>query len=310
MVSVRGSIRRLFLSPTSCSSLVVLTIMACFALYVYYVNYTSIYLGSKAAYEISRDKSSETAFQAFYWITECLAAIILSGLYFGGLAAFEKVGVELSSAEAWGSILLFIFCFTIPFWIRFPIYNSMYNKVYDNSCNGWDFRGLIVSVDYSPYLSNLPPNIVNITLTMNTTVFLLSVYRNPLSPLTYDLVFQNDSTTFYPSITYDTQNSIITYPDGNLSFTANPNLGFPSLSLYQVDPSIPWTRSDYYACWPPAVNLVYASHKVLETVTLESGDCSTLLVCGSGYDLTRFQIALGLTAIAQFQYSLCCTSLK
>ena len=45
-----------------------------YALYMYFLNYAKIYPGSKVAYDVFRNKDSDTVFQLFYWFTCCLAS--------------------------------------------------------------------------------------------------------------------------------------------------------------------------------------------------------------------------------------------
>jgi hypothetical protein len=286
----------------------VLTPFVCFGLYLYYLNYAKIYPGSKVAYDVFRNQSTGIAFQYFYWFTACLTSFIAAALVVAALAGLAEAGCDNCCGTCIG-ILLVLFILTIPYWLRFPIFNSMYEKAYQTTCNDWDVRAVINSINYSPYVWSLPSHILNITLVTNATLFTLDVFRRPLSPLIYDMVLTNDTSQFYSNITYDIENSIITSTGLNISYITTPNLDFPSLNLSLVNPGIPWTRPDYYTCWPPAINLAHQSQKVLQTVTLDPSDCSTMLVCGSaGNELKNFQTALGLAAVTHFHYSLCCTA--
>jgi len=285
----------------------VLSPFFCFGIYLYNVNYAKIYPGSKVAYDVFRNQHSENAFFFFYWFTACLIASGFAGVFHAAHQELAKRGVN-PCGECF-CILLVLFCIVLPYWIRFPIYKSMHHAAFWNSCDNWDIRAVIDSINYSPYVWDLPPYVLNITLTMDADVYALAVYRHPLSPLTYDLLLENTTDLFYTNITYDVGNSIISSTGLNLSYVTTPNLEFPSLDLSLANPGIPWTRPDYYTCWPPAVNLVHESQKVLQTITLHPSDCSTMLVCGSaGEELKNFQIALGLTAVWHFYYSLCCTA--
>ena len=275
-----------------------------YALYLYYFNYATIYPGSKVAYDVYKNQSTGTAFGFFYWFTATLVATYLVVL----LSACSE-NMDDNNCAQWPLGLLILFCLSLPYWLRFPIFNHTYNNVWQNQCNDWDIRAVLSGLDYSDYVWTLPSQIVNITLTMAKTDVNFTINRRPLSPLVYDMILQSNAAEFYSNITYDVGNLQILADGLNANYIIDPNLNFPTLGLSLADPSIPWIRPDYYTCWPTSVNIVHDHIGVLQTVTLNPNDCTQMLVCGTASsELSNFQIVLGLTAVSQFQYGVCCTS--
>ena len=286
-----------------------------YAVYMYFLNYSKIYPGSKVAYDVFRNANTDQAFQFFYWTTCCITASYIALLFafaIGGLGAYP------GGCGACLLILIVLGLVSLPVWLRFPILAATHNSVFQNTCNDWDIRAILSSVSWSNYEWSLPTQVVNITLAMSNTVISLGVFRRQLTPLVYDMILSSNATqpTFFSNITYDLGAGQIFSagpPLVNTTYDVSPNLAFPSLNLSLATDSIPWIRPNCYQCWPPAINLVHTNgtqspQKVIQTITLNPNDCTQMLVCGSaGSELPNFQVALGFTAIYHFHYALCCT---
>lgn len=287
----------------------VLSPLLLYGTYMYFLNYADIFPGSKVAYDVWKTQTTGTVFGFFYWFTATLAAsylVLLLGLGIAGLA--EEDGCAPCICFA---VVLMVFVLTIPYWLRFPVLNRMYNDAWQNSCNNWEIRAILNNVDYTEYLYSVPEQIGNISVTINNTEdVIFSINRRPLTPLIYDMILESNSPSFYANVTYDLENLQITTSNGlNTTYTVEPNLAFPSLNLSLANPGIPWVRPDYYTCWPTSVNIVHNGVGVLQTVTVNQNDCTQMLVCGTaGDESENFQIVLGLTAVSQFQYAICCTA--
>ena len=301
-----------------CSAIVSVVLLPdiIFGTYAYYINYTKVYPGTKAAFNVSKNKATGTVFQLFYWTVASLASSYNFFLIWLALKQLKDLALCVC--------LLFLPALalgTLTLWIRPLIENGWHSRVWENGCQGWDFHAILATVDLSSVGTTFPTHVGNITIFMANLNLTMQLIHQPLNPYIFDMVTTSNTSinSFLPYVSYNIKNLTYTIPSTDSKnitsfYVTSPNLAFPSLNLSLADPSIPWVRPNAYTCWPPAANLFETtassgeSSNVLRTITLKPGDCTQMEICGSGIKTPiGFQIALGVISIEQFRSSLCCT---
>ena len=288
------------------------------AVYTYYYCSQKVYPASKAASEIHASRSRFLAFSIFFWVIAVIGTIFNVAI-FAGLFYWIFDSMRLDYKDFWltwgikiiGTLTTCVLG-TAPLWASWPITTVWQVSVYRHACEGWEAMAVLQGVSTKGLNSSLPV-IGNATIQSVRGNYMMQLARNDSDENVYYFYLKNhESFNYTPSISkisYNTTEATYMISDITTSYLDSPNLAFPALGLELRDVSIPFRNS-----WgPPAVDLVQSNDgrsvksSLLRTVTTNHFNCTQLKVCGISSDEDKFQIALGIVLIEQFNYSIRCT---
>jgi hypothetical protein len=189
-------------------------------------------------------------------------------------------------------------------WIMFALRYIWGPLAWARGCSGWDYT-ITVNVDYDLFYNAALNYLGNVTVAGTDANYTMLLFQFNSTPWGSDEYLFNvtDAFSIVPaiaSIAYNVTASTYTIANSTSPFIVMPNLEFPTLDIFQRDPSIPFLRPDQDG-YPPSADLVSKNGtRLLHTVTENFPSLSELLVCGMEADTGAFQIALGVVAIEQW----------